>query len=256
MSYWAGSDDVHSFAKPLASGNDVCGGADVSRIVVADAHAIVRDGVTQILELESELRVIAASGHGQATVDLVRTLRPDLLLLDFHLPGVSGTDVVRQLSSITHTRIVLFTADLARHEAVAAIRLGVRGILSKDAPVGVLLQCIRRVLAGELWIERNLLAEAARVPAAQQESFDLSSRGQEIIAAIVSGDCNKQIAQKLDISDLTVKRHLTNIFNKVGVSGRLELALFALAHNVGGIREPLSTPVASGAAMRSSALPA
>src|SRR5437762_1049882 len=104
-------------------------------------------------------------------------------------------------------------------------QLGVRGIVRKDAPVETVVQCIRRVLAGEHWIERELLAEAVRVPQPQANQFDLSSREVEIIANIVSGACNKEIAQRLGISDLTVKRHLTNVYNKVGVSGRLELAL-------------------------------
>ncbi len=175
---------------------------EASRIIVADSHTIVRDGLRRILQLEPGLRVVGEAATGQTAVELVRRLQPDLLLLGFSLRGLSGLDVVRALGG--------------------------------DA-------------------DRQLLADAVHACAPAEKSFGLTIRELDIITVIVSGACNKEIAQRLNISDLTVKRHLTNIYGKVGVTGRLELALFSLAHNLGSIRKPASG-VPSSAALRNAHL--
>ena len=217
---------------------------DVARIVVADTHTIVRDGLRRILELEPGLHVVGEAGSGHVAIEIVRALQPDLLLLDIRLPGLPSLDVVRALgASAKATAVVLFTSDLRREDAIAAVQLGVRGIVSKDAPVELLLRCIRLVLSGDHWLERQLLADAVRISAREDKSFGLSPRELDIVAAIVSGACNKEVAQKLNISELTVKRHLTNIYEKAGVSGRLELALFALSHNLGCCRKLMAAAV-------------
>jgi len=151
------------------------------------------------------------------------------------------------------TAIVLFTSEITHEDAIAAVQLGVRGILSKDAPIELLLRCLQRVLGGDHWLDRQLLADAVHACAPAEKSFGLTIRELDIITVIVSGACNKEIAQRLNISDLTVKRHLTNIYGKVGVTGRLELALFSLAHNLGSIRKPASG-VPSSAALRNAHL--
>jgi len=215
--------------------------AHLFRIVVADAHSVIRDGMRRLLDREPSMRVVATAATAATVVEVVRNLRPDLLLFDSSMSGNFSLDILQQVSEISGIAVVLFTANLSREEALLAVRLGIRGILSKDAPVDIVLQCIRRVLMGEHWIERQLLAEAVRVPLPQANDFDLSSREVEIIRSIVSGACNKDIAQRLDISDLTVKRHLTNIYSKIGVTGRLELALFALAHNLAQMHKSVPT---------------
>jgi DNA-binding NarL/FixJ family response regulator len=223
-------------------------------IVIADPHAVIRDGMQRLLDSELGLRVIATVANSETVVDLVRRFRPDLLLFDFGM--FSALHILQQVSTIADTAVVLFTADLHHDEAVLAVRLGVRGILSKDAPVETVVQCIGRVLAGEHWIERELLAEAARESSPNDSHFDLSVRELEIIRSIVmTGACNKEVAQRLGISDLTVKRHLTNIYNKTGVTGRLELALFALANNLACLRKPAATVVPAAPSLLASSLP-
>ena len=203
------------------------------RVVIADDHPVVRDGLRRILELEADVVVVGEARNGADALDLIGRVNPDVLLLDLLMPKVSGLDVIRGLQRNSATRILVLTAMTDRQHLVDAVRLGVQGIISKDAPVEKLLKSIRQVAAGEYWIERDLLAQAVhnrREDPARH--FGLSHRELEIISAVTSAASNKEVASKCSISELTVKRHLTNIYQKVGVSSRLELALFAISHDL------------------------
>jgi DNA-binding NarL/FixJ family response regulator len=200
-------------------------------ILIADDHPVVRDGLRRILETEPDFKVVAEAGNGIEATDLARQLKPDVLLLDIFMPEASGFDVLRQLQG-TDTRFLILTAGGNRNELLEAVRLQAHGVLTKDAPVEVLLKAIRKIAAGEYWIDRELLAKAVRPADQATPKFGLTGREMEIVNEICAGASNKDIANKLNISDLTVKRHLTNIFDKTGVSSRLELALFAIAHKL------------------------
>jgi DNA-binding NarL/FixJ family response regulator len=130
-------------------------------------------------------------------------------------------------------RILVLTAVADRQQLIEAVRMQVHGIISKDEPIDRLLKAVRTVAAGQYWINRELLAEAVRPKEQRRMKFGLSPRELEIISTVASGASNKELAQKLAISELTVKRHLTNIFQKVGVTSRLELALFAITNEIG-----------------------
>ncbi len=201
-------------------------------ILIADDHPVVRDGLRRILETEPDLRVVGEAGTGVDTIRLVRQLAPRIVLLDILMPAGSGFDVLRELLGFD-TRFLILTAGGSRDEWLQAIRLEAHGIITKDAPVELLLKAIRRVAAGEYWIERELLVKAAhRVATGPLTRFGLTQREMEIIGEVSAGASNKHIASRLAISELTVKRHLTNIYDKLGVSTRLELALFAISHNL------------------------
>ena len=255
MQHFSPAEVPHNMRAALDH-NQSINSADQFAVLIADAHAVVREGMRRILEVEAGMRVVATIATPEAVVELVQRRRPDLLLVDSSI--FLSMHVLQQVSAIASTAVVLFTERLRRDEALFAVRLGVRGIVGKDTPVASVVQCIRRVLAGEHWIERELLAEAVRVPSSESNRFDLSDRELEIIGNIVSGACNKEIAQRLGISDLTVKRHLTNVYNKVGVTGRLELALFALANNLAHNRNLISavaSPTSGKPVLRDSAWP-
>jgi DNA-binding NarL/FixJ family response regulator len=215
-------------------------------VVIADDHPVVRDGLRRILELEPDIRIIAEATSGAEAIAVAQRLRPDVLLLDLMMPGVSGLDALRgsqKQDVFGETRILILTAVSDRRQLVEAVRMRVHGIISKDEPIEKLLKAVRAVAAGQYWIDRELLAEAVQSrQEARKNRFGLSPRELEIIATVASGASNKELADKLSISELTVKRHLTNIFQKVGVSSRLELALFAIANQ---IRLPAQTHVAS-----------
>ena len=208
---------------------------EVITIAIAEDHPVVRDGLRRILETESDFKVIGEAADGIEATRLVRDLKPAVLLLDLFMPNASGFDVLRQCEG-TDTRFLILTAGNKKSDLLEAVRCQAHGILTKDAPVDTLLKAIRCVAAGEYFIERDLLANAAQHQPPTLERFGLTSRELDVVAEVASGSNNRDIASKLGISELTVKRHLTNIFDKVGVCSRLELALFAVSHDLASRR--------------------
>jgi two-component system, NarL family, nitrate/nitrite response regulator NarL len=206
------------------------------RVVIADDHPVIRDGLRRLLQGEPDISIVAEAASGAEAVAVAQKLRPDVLLLDLMMPGVSGVDALRESHSkqeAHEVRILVLTAVTDRRQLVEAVRMRVHGIISKEEPIDKVLKAIRAVAAGQYWIERELLAEAVQGRQEQRHvKFGLSPRELEIISKVASGASNKELADKLFISELTVKRHLTNIFQKVGVSSRLELALFAITNQV------------------------
>jgi len=212
------------------------------RVLIADDHAMFREGLRLLLEAESDLRVVGEACSGAEAIALTRKLTPDILLLDVAMPGQSGLDVARQLHEDgTSTRVLLLTAALARAEVPRALKLGVRGVVEKEAAIALLLKAIRAVQAGEYWVGREVIGDLvdaigrpAPAPsrAAEKSPFGLTGRERELVALVATGCSNKVIAQKCSLSEDTVKHHLSNIYDKTGVSTRLELALFALQNNL------------------------
>ena len=207
-----------------------------TRILIAGDHAIFRAALRQLLQLDSGITVVGEAGDGRQARKLLEKLQPDVLLLN--IPRQSGLDVLRQLTGVrTKTRIILVLAAAERQEIVEALRLGARGVLHKNTASELLYKCIRTVMAGEYWVDRNSLCDlvqtlshfAGPVPESRQaNAFGLTRRQSEILSAVMEGFTNKEIATRFHISEQTVKHHLSSIFEKVGVTNRMELALFAM----------------------------
>ena len=214
------------------------------RILVADDHPIFRDGLRKLLEAEPDFRVIGEASDGQEAVKLAHELKPDILLLDLAMPRQPGLDALRELTAAsTPVRTILLTVAIEKAQLVEALQLGARGVVLKETSTELLLKSIRSVVAGQYWVGREAVTDLVRVlrdliPAAGEEAkkkaFGLTPRELEVVSAIVLGYTNKDIARKFTISEDTVKHHLTNIFDKVGVSNRLELALFSIEHRLVG----------------------
>ena len=209
-------------------------------IVIADDHTIFREGLRRLLETERSFRVVGEAGDGAEAVRAVQQLRPEILLLDMAMPRVPGLQALDELSaSDSPVRTIVLTAAIEPPKVVEALQHGARGVLLKEASTALLFKCIRCVADGQYWVGREEvgnLVEYMRGEAAamhdQRERFDLTPREVEIVSAIVAGLSNRDMARQFALSEQTVKHHLTRIYDKLGVSNRLELALYAIQRRV------------------------
>ena len=211
-------------------------------IVISDDHALFREGLRKLLEAEPGIRIVGEAVDGEETLKVVRQLKPHVLLLDLSLPKLSGLEVLAELGKLElPTRTIMLTAAIEREQVVEALQSGVRGIVLKHSALQLLLKSIRCVNDGQYWVGQegvsDLIQALRRMKPSHAVSgaprnFGLSSREMEVIALIVAGYTNKDLARELGISENTAKHHLTNIFDKLGVSNRLELVLYAVDHGL------------------------
>ena len=208
------------------------------RIVLADDHVIVLDGLEQLFRLEPELEVVARSTTAEAAVKAVQEHRPDVLVLDLVMPGHDGMWVLRELSELNlPTRTVLLTAHVEENRLVEAIRLGVWGIVLKEMAPRMLMECVRKVYAGEKWLEQQSVTRAMERMQKRESEIDrltrlLTPRELEIVRLASEGLRNKEIGERLSITEGTVKIHLHNIYEKLGVTGRSQHILYATKHGL------------------------
>jgi DNA-binding NarL/FixJ family response regulator len=202
-------------------------------LVLADDHPLILDGLENLLKAEQDFTVLARCSTGEETVAAVREHNPDILVLDIRMPGMDGFEVLRELKPAKlPTRVVLLTAALEEQALVEVIGLGVRGVVLKEMAPRLLVRCIRTVHAGEQWLEKRASARALdtlvrREAGLRRASTILTTRELAIVRAIANGRRNKEIAEQLKIAEGTVKVHLHNIYQKLGVDSRLALMLYA-----------------------------
>ena len=217
------------------------------RIVIAHNFPLMCDGLPRLLESESkgDFKVIGEACDGIEAVQLARQLRPDILLLYPRLPKLSGWDALRELRTPTSEKMILFNAtsmrvilmeaSVERSKIVETFQLGLRGIVLLNQLTSDLLKAMHAVMAGEYWVLRDPLSNLEnlrtllqlRHEEEQQKFFGLTPQEREIVSAVLAGYSNREIAEYFKVGEDAVKGHLRNIFDKVGVSTRLQLALFA-----------------------------
>jgi two-component system, NarL family, nitrate/nitrite response regulator NarL len=212
------------------------------RILFADDHPSFRDGLRRLLEAEPDLLVVGQAVDAAEAIAMVEDLHPDILLLDVAMPKVSGLEALETLVEMpAQPKVILLTAAIDRADIVKALQIGARGVVLKESATSMLLKAIRIVMDGGYWVGREsvsdlLLALRSLGPAPERPepmpAFSLTPREIQIVGLILAAAGNKKIADTLNISEKTVKHHLTNIFEKLGVSNRLELALYAAQHNL------------------------
>jgi DNA-binding NarL/FixJ family response regulator len=203
------------------------------RVVLADDHPIILDGLEILFRMERDIQVVARCVNGAEALQAVRLHRPDILILDIRMPGKDGLAVLREMKADgLPTQAVLLTVALDEEDALEALRLGVRGVVLKEMAPQMLVQCVRKVHAGEQWLERRSVGRALekllwREAGTREVAGVLTPREIEIVRMVATGLRNKEIADKLSISEGTVKIHLHHIYEKLRLDGRLELALYA-----------------------------
>jgi DNA-binding NarL/FixJ family response regulator len=210
------------------------------RILIADDHAIFRDGLRKLLHGEEEIAIVGEASNGNEAIRMLTKLKPDILLLDLRMPDKDGLAVLEEVNfDSLPTKVIVLTAAEDDRDVVRAMRLGARGIVLKQSASELLVKSIMRVHGGEIWLDNRMTAEVMKAFAKSSDGGGtrrdkplLSEREKEIVQLVAQGYRNKEIGEKLFISEQTVKNHLHNIFDKLGVSDRLELALYAIHHRL------------------------
>jgi DNA-binding NarL/FixJ family response regulator len=203
------------------------------RIVIADDHPIVLDGLEQLFRLEEEFEIVARCVNGLQAIEAVEAHHPDILILDLRMPQRSGLGVLRELKERgLDTRVVVLTAALDEDEVVDAIRLGVKGVVLKEMAPRLLIQCVRKVHEGGQWLEKDSIGKALEKMLNRPGSLpagagSLTPREVDVVRLVAEGLRNKEIADRLQISEGTVKIHLHSIYEKLQIGGRVELSVFA-----------------------------
>jgi two-component system, NarL family, nitrate/nitrite response regulator NarL len=213
----------------------------VIRIALADEHTLFRAGLRKLLASEPDFEVVAESPGGHDVFPVLESVHPDILLLDLQMPGIDGLDLLRELhNGAPDTRILVLTASENEHDLAQAMKLGACGVVMKTSGTELLMQAIRKVSEGEIWLDGRVTANVIRKLADSREPGSrgsgepggLTPREREIAGLVGQGHKYREIAEMLSISEQTVKNHLRNMFHKLGVSDRLQLALYAIHHNL------------------------
>jgi DNA-binding NarL/FixJ family response regulator len=218
--------------------------AEIIRVVIADDHPVLREGLRRLLEDDGGFEVVGQAADGAEAVRLARDVQPDVLLLDLAMPRVSGLEALRELAgSSSGPRVLVLTVAIEDAQILEALELGARGVVLKEAATELLFKAIRSVVAGQYWVGRDIVtdivrhlreraAAGRRLPSPAER---LTPREREIVAAVAAGESNREVAHRLGLAEDTVKHHLSNVFDKLGVSNRAELAAYAASH---GLADP------------------
>jgi two-component system nitrate/nitrite response regulator NarL len=205
-------------------------------ILVADDHPVVLRGLVDVLQSSGRMKVIATCADGLSAIDAIRKLAPDVAVLDIAMPSFPGLEILESIATEgSKTKVVFLTASIADDQILAAISHGAKGIMFKDSAPEDLIDCVRKVAGGGTWfvpdlIDAALERESGRRLRVERIRQALTIREREVMALVAEGLANKEVARRLALSEGTVKIHLHNIYQKIGVANRTALTAFTLAH--------------------------
>lgn len=209
------------------------------KVVIVDDHALIREGIKKLLELEDGIEIVAVAQDGEDALEKIATFRPDVVLLDINMPKMNGIECLKQIKSkYTKTKVIMLTIHEDSEYLIKTINIGAEGYVLKDADVSSLVKAIQKVVSGDIYIHptlSNVLVKAYKRKDDEEEDdliAGLTRREYEVISLISKGFNNKEIGQELYISEKTVKNHVSNIFKKINVNDRTQAALFALKNNI------------------------
>jgi len=203
------------------------------RIIIADDHPVVRRGLIQFMADEDELEVVAECADGESALDAVARHSPDVLIVDLQMPRLNGMEVLRRLSGTpTSPATVLLAGNISDEEVVEAMRMGAKGVVLKEMAPALLVACIRKVATGGTWLEKEAVGRALEKMLRHEQSRQkvrefLTPREIDIVRMVAAGLGNREIGEKLFISEGTVKTHLHSVYEKLGLKGRVQLANYA-----------------------------
>lgn len=214
------------------------------RVLLVDDHTLFRSGIKSLLQRHEEFDVVGEAGDGLEGIKRARSLQPDVVLLDLHMPGVSGLEAVRVMrEEMPEIHVLMLTVSEDAQDLMDALRAGAGGYLLKNIETQTLIDAIRRTAAGDSVISQQMTAKLvhgvrnsakAETGAVERERF--SPREREIMASLALGESNKEIARKFDLAESTVKIHVQNIFKKLNMTSRVQVALYAAEHGFGQSR--------------------
>ncbi len=211
---------------------------DAIKLVIADDHSMIREGLKQLLELEGQFKVIAEASDGVECLEILSKEAPDVLLLDINMPNKNGLDVLKELNQSGNRKIkvLVLTVHNEVEYLIKAVELGVDGYVLKDSESSELKKAIMTILNGETYIQPDLIPMLNAKMISMENDYDkidsLTKRELDVLKNLAIGMYNKEIATKLEISERTVKNHVSNIFKKIGVSDRTQAAVFAIRNNL------------------------
>ncbi len=209
----------------------------IIKVMIADDHNLMREGIKQLLEFDGSIKVIAEASNGIECLDKVKQFEPDVLLLDINMPEKNGLEVLEELKSEkTKTKILILTVHNEIEYLIKAIDIGVDGYILKDSESTELKKAIYTVINGENYIQASLIPmlnnRLLKKDIDKDKIESLTSRELEVLIQVTNGKANKEIATSLNISERTVKNHISNIFKKIEVSDRTQAAVFAIRNNI------------------------
>jgi DNA-binding NarL/FixJ family response regulator len=203
------------------------------RIIIADDHPVVRRGLMQFIADEDELEVVAECADGESALEAVTRHAPDVLIVDLQMPRLNGMEVLRRLSEMPASpATVLLAGNISDDEVMEAMRMGAKGVVLKEMAPSLLVACIRKVATGATWLEKEAIGRALEKMLRHEQSRQkareiLTPREIDIVRMVASGLGNREIGEKLFISEGTVKTHLHSVYEKLGLKGRVQLANYA-----------------------------
>lgn len=209
---------------------------DIIEVMIADDHILMREGIKQLLEFDGNIMVIAEAGNGSECLEKLKVFHPDVLLLDINMPEINGMEVLKKVKADkVDSKILMLTVHNVEY-LIRALDIGVDGYIMKDSESSELKKAIYMILDGKRYIQPNLIPELNAKLASMDVERDklrfLTKREKEVLVQVASGMSNKEIAINLDISERTVKNHISNIFKKIDVSDRTQAAVFAIKNNM------------------------
>lgn len=208
---------------------------DKIKVIIADDHALVREGLRRLLELDPNIDVLTEVGDGQGAINMARKLRPDVVLMDVNMPGTDGIVATRVIKrEMPSVRVVALTI-YEDEEVIEMVKAGVSAYVLKDVAGSELIDTIYKVMNGEVVIHprvaNRLVRELTRSDR-KKDTVRLTKRERDVLSCLVKGHTNKEMADSMFISEKTVKNHLTSIFRKLGVKDRTQAAVYALKNHI------------------------